>query len=409
MRSPRGRTRFTKRAREPAKLLLEGVELRHGVRVERLVFEATNRERAERGEPLFANPRNAAAVIGAIDQAVAAQPDAMWIVYRKGLILEKLGDTFTSFSEGVANLLTRLFGSSNERHIRKLGYIRARDGSYSIVPGCLLAQVNALEEHMLALSDEELRGLTSKFRERLAQGAALEDLLPEAFAACREAARRTKNMRHFDVQILGGIAMHYGSIVEMQTGEGKTLVSTAPAYLNALTDRGVHIVTVNDYLARRDAERLRWIGRDQFDRLCWTWMAQNRAMRTQGEGNPRFSTVRFEDLVDRGAESHEAPAQPHVFDHEGLDRVVVRREVREPVDHAALVQNHYRLAYPLHVPQEMRRQQNGLAMLLAQSEQELKHGVPARRIEAGRRLIEGQDRRVVDQGLGQLDPLFHSR
>ena len=107
---------------------------------------------------------------------------------------------------------------------------------------------------MNALSDDELKGLTPKFRERLAKGETLDDLLPEAFAACREAGRRTKNMRHFDVQILGGIVLHRGNIAEMVTGEGKTLVATLPAYLNALEGKGVHVVTVNDYLARRDCE-----------------------------------------------------------------------------------------------------------------------------------------------------------
>src|SRR5262245_34404456 len=116
-------------------------------------------------------------------------------------VLEKLGDSFTALSEGVAQFLTRLFGSSNERHIRKLGYIRSRDPEVppTIIPESLLARVNELEEKMHALSPEELTALTPQFRQRLANGETLEDLLPEAFAACREAALRTKNMRHFDV------------------------------------------------------------------------------------------------------------------------------------------------------------------------------------------------------------------
>src|SRR5205823_14787780 len=125
---------------------------------------------------------------------------------------------------------------------------------HNVTPGSLLAQMNALEPSMQALSEEELRGLTPKYRERLAKGETLEDLLPEVFAACREAAFRTKNMRHFDVQMLGGVVLHRGSIAEMVTGEGKTLVATLPAALNALTGKGVHVITVNDYLARRDAE-----------------------------------------------------------------------------------------------------------------------------------------------------------
>jgi preprotein translocase subunit SecA len=170
--------------------------------------------------------------------------------------LEKVGDGFTALSEGVAQFLTRLLGSSNERTIRKLGYIRSKDPSVppTIIDGSLLQQVNSLEEKMRGLSEEELKALTPQFRERLVHRETLEDLLPEAFAACREAARRTKDMRHFDVQILGGIVLHRGNISEMVTGEGKTLVATLPAYLNALEQKGVHIVTVNDYLARRDCE-----------------------------------------------------------------------------------------------------------------------------------------------------------
>jgi preprotein translocase subunit SecA len=171
-------------------------------------------------------------------------------------VLEKLGDGFNALSEGVGQFLTRLFGSSNERHIRKLGYIRSKNPDIppTIIPGSHLTQVNELEEKMHALSDAELKALTPQFRQRLADGTTLEDLLPEAFAACREAALRTKNMRHFDVQILGGIVLHRGNIAEMVTGEGKTLVATLPAYLNALEQKGVHIITVNDYLARRDCE-----------------------------------------------------------------------------------------------------------------------------------------------------------
>ncbi len=169
---------------------------------------------------------------------------------------EKLGDGMTAFSEGFSRFLTRLLGTSNERYVRKLGYVRATapGASHTVIPGSLLDQVNSLEEKMRALSDEELRAITPALRERLHQGATLDDLLPEAFAACREAGRRTKNMRHFDVQILGGVVLHRGNIAEMVTGEGKTLVATLPAYLNALEGKGVHIVTVNDYLARRDCE-----------------------------------------------------------------------------------------------------------------------------------------------------------
>jgi len=119
-------------------------------------------------------------------------------------------------------------------------------------------QVNSIEEDFTAMSDAELRGMTVQFRERLAEGETLDDLLPEAFAAVREAATRTLGQRHFDVQIMGGAALHGGNIAEMKTGEGKTLTAVLPAYLNALAGNGVHVVTVNDYLAKRDAE---WMGR----------------------------------------------------------------------------------------------------------------------------------------------------
>src|SRR5437588_6154850 len=169
---------------------------------------------------------------------------------------EKLGDGLSSASEGFVRFLTRLLGSSNENYVRKLGYLRPRGPGqpHKVVPGSLLARVNDLEESMRALSDADMKALTPKFRERLKNGEALDDLLPELFAACREAGRRTKNMRHFDVQILGGIVLHRGNIAEMVTGEGKTLVATLPAALNALEGKGVHIITVNDYLARRDCE-----------------------------------------------------------------------------------------------------------------------------------------------------------
>ena len=137
----------------------------------------------------------------------------------------------------------RLFGSSNERQVRRY---RAR-----------VDAINALEPEISALSDEALRQRTIEFRKELADGATLDDLLVPAFATVREAARRTLGQRHFDVQLIGGMVLHEGRIAEMKTGEGKTLVATLPAYLNALTGRGVHVVTVNDYLAKRDAE---WMG-----------------------------------------------------------------------------------------------------------------------------------------------------
>src|SRR6187397_2289561 len=142
------------------------------------------------------------------------------------------------------NILTRLFGSRNERLLKQYAQ--------------QVREINALEPAIAALADEELRQKTVELRTRVTGGAALDDVLPEAFAVVREAGKRTLNMRHFDVQLIGGIALHNGKIAEMRTGEGKTLVATLPAYLNALAGKGVHIVTVNDYLAQRDAD---WMGR----------------------------------------------------------------------------------------------------------------------------------------------------
>jgi preprotein translocase subunit SecA len=144
----------------------------------------------------------------------------------------------------ITNLLTRIFGSRNERLLKQ--YAQA------------VRDINALEPAVAALSDEALRAKTAELKQRVADGAALDEVLPEAFAVVREAGKRTLNMRHFDVQLIGGIALHNGKIAEMRTGEGKTLVATLPAYLNALAGKGVHIVTVNDYLAQRDAD---WMGR----------------------------------------------------------------------------------------------------------------------------------------------------
>jgi preprotein translocase subunit SecA len=144
----------------------------------------------------------------------------------------------------ITNLLTRIFGSRNERLLKQ--YAQA------------VREINALEPAIAALSDEALRAKTAELKQRVADGATLDEVLPDAFAVVREAGKRTLAMRHFDVQLIGGIALHNGKIAEMRTGEGKTLVATLPAYLNALAGKGVHIVTVNDYLAQRDAD---WMGR----------------------------------------------------------------------------------------------------------------------------------------------------
>src|SRR6185436_4008765 len=144
----------------------------------------------------------------------------------------------------VDTLLAKVIGTQNERDLKRLRpYVAA---------------INAKEPEIQKLSDEQLRAKTVDFRARFANGEALDDILPDAFAVVREAGRRVLNMRHFDVQLIGGMVLHRGKIAEMKTGEGKTLVATLPAYLNALENKGVHVVTVNDYLARRDSE---WMGR----------------------------------------------------------------------------------------------------------------------------------------------------
>ena len=149
----------------------------------------------------------------------------------------------------INKLLTRVFGSRNDRLLRQLERI--------------VAKVNALEPEMQKLSDEALKAKTGEFQQRIAGGEALDKILPEAFAVCREASHRVMGMRHYDVQLIGGMVLHLGKIAEMRTGEGKTLVATLPVYLNALEGKGVHVITVNDYLARRDAA---WMGR------LYTWL-----------------------------------------------------------------------------------------------------------------------------------------
>ena len=141
-------------------------------------------------------------------------------------------------------LLTQIFGSRNERLLKTY----RKD----------VERINALEPQFEGLSDDQLRAKTEEFKQRIANGETVDDILPEAFAVCREGSKRVLKMRHFDVQLIGGMVLNAGKIAEMRTGEGKTLMATLPVYLNALTGKGVHVVTVNDYLARRDAE---WMGR----------------------------------------------------------------------------------------------------------------------------------------------------
>lgn len=141
------------------------------------------------------------------------------------------------------NVIEKVFGTHSERELKR------------ILP--IVDKIESLRDDMMALTDEQLKDKTKEYKTRLAQGETLDDLLPEAYATVREAGRRVLNMEHFRVQLIGGIILHQGRIAEMKTGEGKTLVSTLPAYLNALEGKGVHVVTVNDYLAARDAE---WMG-----------------------------------------------------------------------------------------------------------------------------------------------------
>ena len=136
--------------------------------------------------------------------------------------------------------IEKIIGSYSEREIKR------------IMP--LVDKIESLEPDMKKLSDAQLKAKTAEFKERLSKGATLDDILPEAFAVVREASTRVLGMRHFKVQLIGGIVLHQGRIAEMKTGEGKTLVATLPVYLNALEGRGVHVVTVNDYLAKRDSE-----------------------------------------------------------------------------------------------------------------------------------------------------------
>ncbi|MEM9845148.1 MAG: preprotein translocase subunit SecA, partial [Pseudomonadota bacterium] len=145
---------------------------------------------------------------------------------------------------GIGTVAKKIFGTPNDRKVK--------------ATGSLVQKINALEPEFEKLSDQDLIEKTAEFRKRVEEGESLDALLPEAFANCREAARRALGLRAFDVQLMGGIFLHQGNIAEMKTGEGKTLVATFPAYLNALTGKGVHIVTVNDYLARRDSD---WMGK----------------------------------------------------------------------------------------------------------------------------------------------------
>lgn len=170
--------------------------------------------------------------------------------------MDRLGDFFNSITAVIERMIRGVFGSANEREIRATGFVRERDGSSRVIPGSVLDRINSLEPEMKKLSEGELRATTERLKKKLADGKTLDDVLPEAFAAVRESSVRYLQMRHYDVQMVGGYILNQGKIAEMMTGEGKTLVASLPAYLNSLVGK-VHVVTVNDYLAKRDME---WIG-----------------------------------------------------------------------------------------------------------------------------------------------------
>jgi preprotein translocase subunit SecA len=199
-----------------------------------------------------------------------------------------------------------------------------------------ITEINLLEEEIKALSDEELRGKTAEFKQRIAKGESLDDILPEAFAVVRESGRRVLGLRHFDVQMLGGVILHSGQIAEMKTGEGKTLVATLPAYLNALSGKGVHVITVNDYLARRDAE---WMG--QVHRFLGLSVGLIQASMTPSERKKNYdcdityvtnSEIGFDYLRDNMATSIEDVVQ-RPFNYCVIDEVdsILIDEARTPL------------------------------------------------------------------------------
>jgi len=171
-------------------------------------------------------------------------------------VFDKIGEFFNGATSVVDSTIRNLFGSSNERQVKQIGFIRRKDGSAQVVPGSILNRINQLEPELEKLSNDDLKLTATKLRAKLATGSTLDDILPEAFAAVRESGKRFLRMRHYDVQMVGGVVLHQGKISEMMTGEGKTLVATLPTFLNALSGH-VHVVTVNDYLAKRDME---WMG-----------------------------------------------------------------------------------------------------------------------------------------------------
>ncbi|MDP1818392.1 MAG: preprotein translocase subunit SecA, partial [Acidimicrobiales bacterium] len=169
--------------------------------------------------------------------------------------------------------------------------LRSGEGKKLKALQSLVPDINALEPEVEALDDGALRAKTAEFRQRLANGEDLDDVLIEAFAVVREAGRRVLGQRHYDVQLIGGAALHFGWIAEMKTGEGKTLVSTLPAYLNGLTGRGSHLITVNEYLARRDAE---WMGR------LHRWLGLDVGLIVPGDNDPAYKRAQYDTDITYG-------------------------------------------------------------------------------------------------------------
>ncbi len=236
----------------------------------------------------------------------------------------------------IPNILTKLFGSRNERLLKQ--YRKT------------VAQISALEPQMQALSDDALKTKTDEFRARVANGESLDALLPEAFAVVREAGKRVMNMRHFDAQMIGGMVLHYGKIAEMRTGEGKTLTATLPVYLNALTGKGVHVVTVNDYLASRDAEWMgklyRWLGLSvgvnlsQLDREAK--QAAYKADITYGTNNEFGFDYLRDNLVTDIADRVQRPLSYAIVDE--VDSILID-EARTPLIISGQAENHTEVYY----------------------------------------------------------------
>lgn len=314
---------------------------------------------------------------------------------------EKLGERFARFVEGFTKFISRLFGYSADWQVKEAGYVATRDpeNPYTIKPGSILDRINQFEPAMQAMSDADLKAISARFREQLKeagtpeyQDRVLEEILPEAFAACREAGRRTKNMRHYDVQMIGGVILHRRGIAEMVTGEGKTLVATLGAYLNALTGNGVHVVTVNDYLARRDCEWMLPI----FSALGVT------AGYIQSDMDPVLRRKAYECDITYGTNSEfgfdylRDNMKPARFDDPNYHPY--HRQVQRPLNYAIIDEVDNILIDEARTPliisgpafSDLKRyeQANSIAVQLIELEKKMRSEENARRAEAGEPLLE---------------------